>query len=85
MTRQLCWLPKVGAFGADGPLILHLRLDRSQRWKPYTAYPSLCVQDYPIPRGSKGWATSQKLLHAGWTIVPTDEARGSFITDSKAA
>lgn len=85
MTGQLCWLPKFGTFGVDGPLILNLRLDGSQRWKPYTAYPGLCVPDYPISRGSKGWATSQRLLQAGWTIVSTKEARRSFTPASKAA
>jgi hypothetical protein len=85
MSGQLCWLPKLAAFGANGPLILHLRLDRSQPWKPHTAYPGLCVPDYLISRGSKGWATSQKLLQTGWTIIPTHEARRSFAPSSKAA
>ncbi|NJP09354.1 MAG: hypothetical protein HC866_07605 [Leptolyngbyaceae cyanobacterium RU_5_1] len=72
MSGQLCWLPK---FRADGQLILHLRLEPYHPWKPYTNYPGLCVPDYPIPGGSKGWATSQKLLQAGWTIISTKQAQ----------
>lgn len=82
MSGQLCWLPK---FGADGQLILHLRMEPYQPWKPHTAYPELCVPDYPIPGGSKGWATSQKLLQAGWTMIPTQQARRSFDDNSQAA
>jgi hypothetical protein len=62
MLGELCWLPK---FGANGQLTLHLRLESHHPWKPCAAYPGLCVSDYPIPRDSKGWATSQKLLERG--------------------
>jgi hypothetical protein len=72
MSRQLCWLPK---FGVDGQLVLHLRMEPHQPWKPYTAYPQLSVPDLRIPGGSKGWATSQKLLRAGWTLISTEKAR----------
>lgn len=82
MSGQLCWLSK---FGSDGQLILHLRLKSHSPWKPYTAYPGLCVADYPIPGGSKGWATSQKLIQAGWTLIPTAQARKSSMSDSRAA
>lgn len=82
MTGQLCWLPK---FGGNGQLFLHLRKEPHQPWKPHTAYPGLCVPDYPIPGGSKGWATSQKLLQAGWTMVSTDQARRSVVDDSRVA
>ncbi|PSB05137.1 hypothetical protein C7B64_01090 [Merismopedia glauca CCAP 1448/3] len=82
MSGQLCWLPK---FGSDGQLILHLRLEPYQPWKPYTAYPRLCVPNYPIPGGSKGWATCQKLLQAGWTLIPTTQAHKSVVDDSWAA
>lgn len=71
MSGQLCWIPK---FGGKGELSLHLRLESHQPWKPHTHFPKLCVPDYPIPGGSKGWATSQKLLQAGWMLVPTDRA-----------
>jgi hypothetical protein len=75
MTGQLCWIP---SFVSQGKLTLHLRLDPYQPWKPHTAFPHLCVPDYPIPGGSKGWATSQRLLQAGWAIVPTAQVKVSF-------
>jgi hypothetical protein len=75
MAGQICWLPK---FGSNGKLALHLRLEPYHPWKPHTAFPHLCVADYPIPNGSKGWATCQKLLAAGWMVVPTERARESM-------
>jgi hypothetical protein len=78
MAGQLCWIPK---FGSNGTLALHLRLDPFHPWKPHTAFPNLCVPDYPMPGGSKGWATSQKLLQAGWEIVPTAQVKISFRDD----
>jgi hypothetical protein len=75
MTGQMCWLTK---FGGNGELILHLRLEPHQPWKPYALCPGLAVPDYPIPKGSKGWATYQKLFQAGWTLIPTAEGRASF-------
>jgi hypothetical protein len=74
MSGQLCWMPKIGSWKSEGTLVLHLRPSSSQPWKPYTAYPGLCIPDYPVPNGSKGWATSQRLLKAGWTIIPTKDA-----------
>jgi hypothetical protein len=82
MPGQLCWIPK---FGGNGTLCLHLRLKPSQPWRPYTSYPEFCVPDYLIAGGSKGWATSQKLLKSNWTIVPTREAQASFDDYSSAA
>ncbi len=75
MNGQLCWIPK---FGSKGKLALHLRFESFHPWKPHTAFPGLCIPDYPILLGSKGWATSQKLLQAGWTVISTQEAQGSF-------
>jgi hypothetical protein len=75
MAGQLCWLPK---FGSDGTLSLHLRLEPDHPWKPHTAFPHLCVADYLIPGGTKGWATCQQLLAAGWTIVTIAQGRKSF-------
>jgi hypothetical protein len=80
MSGQLCWLSK---FGGDGQLTLHLRKQPHEAWKPYTAYRELCVPDYPIPGGSKGWATSQKLMKAGWTLIPTHQAHQSFSNHSE--
>lgn len=71
MSGQMCWL---SSFGKDGEKILHLRLEPSKPWQPYTAYPMYSVADYKIPGGSKGWATYQKLLKAGWTLIPTAQA-----------
>jgi len=85
MTGQLCWIPKFGSFGNDKTLTLHLRLNPYDSWKPHTAYPGLCVPDYLISNGSKGWATSQKLIQAGWVCVPTKEARRTYGNDSIAA
>jgi hypothetical protein len=82
MSGQLCWLR---SFGTDGQLTLHMRLEPYQPWKPHTAYPEFCVADYPIPRGTKGWATCQKLLQAGWTLVSTEQAQRSFEDESWAA
>jgi hypothetical protein len=78
MAGQLCWIP---TFASKGKLTLHLRLDPFHPWKPHTAFPNLCVPDYPVPGGSKGWATSQRLLQAGWTIVPTAQVKVSFRED----
>jgi hypothetical protein len=75
MSGQLCWMPK---FRSGGRLFLHLRLDRDHPWKPHTAYPGLCVPDYPIPGGSPGWATSQKLLQVGWSVISIEQARRSI-------
>lgn len=75
MAGQICWIPK---YGSDGTLNLYLRLEPYHPWKPHTAFPGLCVPDYPMPGGSKGWATCQKLLRAGWTIISTEQASKSF-------
>jgi hypothetical protein len=82
MLGQLCWLPK---FGTNGQLTLHLRLESHQPWKPHTAYPGLCVPDYPILKGSKGWATSQRLLQRGWTVASTEQEKRASVDDSLAA
>lgn len=82
MAGQLCWMPK---FGGNGQLFLHLRTDPHHPWKLYTQCRGLCVPDYPIPGGSPGWATCQKLLQAGWTLVPTAQAYQIPIDKSLAA
>ncbi len=82
MSGQLCWLPK---FGADGQLFLYLRLEPHHPWKVHTSYPAFCISDYPIPSGSHGWATCQKLIKAGWTLIPTQDVQKSFKDDSLAA
>jgi hypothetical protein len=71
MHQQMCWLSK---FGNDEEKILHLQAGPNQPWRPYTAFPQYAVPDYQIPGGSKGWATYQKLLKAGWTLVHSARA-----------
>jgi len=66
MQRQMCWLSQ---FCQDGQKILHLRTAPHEPWRPCTAFPQYSVPDYRIPGGSKGWATYQKLLKAGWALV----------------
>jgi hypothetical protein len=80
--RQFCWIPRLGG---DGLLELHLRKEPHHPWKLYTHFPELCVPDYPIPNGSKGWATAQKLAQSGWTIVPTAQARSRWFDNPEAA
>jgi hypothetical protein len=71
MQRQMCWISKTSG---DGDKILYLQVSPGQPWRPYTAFPQFSVPDYQIPGGSKGWATYQKLLKAGWTLVPSARA-----------
>jgi hypothetical protein len=79
MLRQMCWLSKAG--GDNGEKILHLQTAPHEPWRPYTAFGKLAVPDYKIPGGSKGWATYQKLLKAGWTLVPSARAN-EFVSAS---
>lgn len=76
MARQMCWLPLARH---DGEKVLHLRIQPNQPWLPYTAMSQLAVPDYIIPGGSKGWATYQKLIQAGWTIVPISQVQESLL------
>lgn len=72
---QMCWLsPK----GGNENKILHLKVQLNQPWRSYTAFPHLSVPDYRIPGGSLGWATYQKLLKAGWTLVPSHKANSEI-------
>ncbi len=68
MQKRMCWL---SMSGEDGEKILHLQATPNESWRPYTAFPQYKVPDYDIPGGSKGYATYQKLLKAGWTLVPS--------------
>ncbi len=67
MSEQMCWLP---ILGSDGQKLLHLRTAPNQPWQSYKSFPQ-AIPDYVIPGGSKGWATYQKLLREGWTVIPT--------------
>ncbi|HBB36048.1 MAG TPA: hypothetical protein DDZ80_16065 [Cyanobacteria bacterium UBA8803] len=68
MLKEMCWL---SIMGTNGEKILHLRTAPNQPWRPYTAFPQYAVADYQIPGGSKGWATYQKLMSAGWSLLPS--------------
>lgn len=70
--KNMCWLSK---YGTDSEKVLHLQAAPNEPWKPYTAFPQYAVPDYPIPGGSKGWATYQKLMKAGWRLVPSARAQ----------
>ncbi|WP_072207811.1 hypothetical protein [Mastigocoleus testarum] len=69
MKGQMCWLSRSGQ---DGEKILHLRCASHEPWRPYTAFGKYIEPDYQIPGGSKGFATYQKLLKAGWTLLPSN-------------
>lgn len=78
MKGQMCW---ISPLGTDGEKILHLRSQSNRPWKPYNSLPQYAVPDYKdFPNGSKGWATFQKLLQAGWSVVPSDRAYTNFAT-----
>jgi len=72
MARQMCWL---SSNGTNAEKVLHLRLEQNQPWQPYTTFPQYAVLDYKVPGGSKGWATYQKLMQAGWSLVPNVQAQ----------
>ncbi|MBW4488246.1 MAG: hypothetical protein KME12_10705 [Trichocoleus desertorum ATA4-8-CV12] len=76
MTRQMCWLP-VGQ--KDDEKLLHLRMQPHQPWQPYQSFPQYAVPDYQVPGGSKGWATYQRLLREGWTLVSTATAQSQLV------
>jgi len=75
MRGQMCWL---SSYGGNGELILHLRAEAHQPWKPHTHFPGIAAPDYRVPGGSKGFATSQKLLAAGWTLLSTAEVKSAL-------
>jgi hypothetical protein len=75
MSGQMCWLPSLGG---DTEKVLHLRNYPNQPWQPYTAFSRYAVPDYRVPGGSKGWATYQKLLKAGWTLVNSAQANNFY-------
>ena len=77
MHRQMCWISKTGE---SGEKILHLQMAPNQPWRPYTAFPQFAVPDYQIPGGSKGWATYQKLLKAGWVLIKSANANAALAT-----
>jgi hypothetical protein len=71
--KEMCWLPCNGNYEK---IALHLREYPDQPWNVYTASPHF-VADYPVPGGSKGWATFQKLRQVGWSIISSEQAKSS--------
>lgn len=71
MKKEMCWLPRLGS---DETKILHLRTAPHEPWRPYNSFPQYSVPDYRVPKGSKGWATFQKLRLEGWVLVPSNQA-----------
>jgi hypothetical protein len=69
MPGEMQWRSPLG----PSTKILHLRMAPHEAWRPYTAFPQYAVPDYPMPGGSKGWATYQKLRLVGWTLVSSVE------------
>ena len=81
MRGQMCWLSQRSA---NEEKILHLQTAPNQPWQPYTAFRQYAVPDYGVPGGSKGWATYQKLMKAGWTLVPSARAQEFAIANTEA-
>ncbi|MEM9924006.1 MAG: hypothetical protein ACFB2X_08340 [Rivularia sp. (in: cyanobacteria)] len=80
--KRMCWLSKSGE---DGEKILHLQTAPNEPWRPYTTFSQFAVPDYRIPGGSKGYATFQKLLKAGWTLVSSARANEFSTPDTSDA
>jgi hypothetical protein len=68
MNKQMIWLPLKEK---NEVVALHLRTATNEGWKPYTSFPQYSVPDHPIPNGSKGYATYQKLKSQGWDLIST--------------
>jgi hypothetical protein len=72
MKGQMSWL---SASGTDGEKILHLRMKPYEPWRPYTEFRQYAVPDLNEPGASKGWTTYQKLIQAGWQLIPSSQVR----------
>lgn len=81
MPGQMCWLP---INHPDGEIVLHLRTNPNESWQPYRACPQYAAPDDKIPEGSKGWATYQKLMRSGWTLVPGTQTNKKFVLFQQA-
>jgi hypothetical protein len=69
-TGEMQWASGLGLSG-NGEKILYLKPPGEANFKPYTACSLYKIPDHKIPGGSKGWATYQKLLKAGWKLLPS--------------
>jgi hypothetical protein len=76
MSGQMCWL---FSSNHDSQPILNLQERSFDPWLPYTAFPQYKVPDYLISGGSKGWSTCQKLIKAGWMLMPTAQLRDTAV------
>uniref|UniRef100_A0A832H1J9 Uncharacterized protein n=1 Tax=Oscillatoriales cyanobacterium SpSt-402 TaxID=2282168 RepID=A0A832H1J9_9CYAN len=81
MLKEMCWLSPLGT---NSGKVLHLRTAPNEPWRPYTAFPQFSVPDHRVSGGSKGWATFQKLLKAGWTLLPS-ASDNSVVASIKAS
>jgi hypothetical protein len=72
---EMRWLSE----SENGTKVLYLREKSYEPWKHYYLFQHLCIPDYQIPGGSKGYATMQKLLKAGWSYIssPGIDERGA--------
>jgi hypothetical protein len=68
--RQMAWLE---THSTATNKVLHLKADDGN-WHPYSAFSHLRKPDSTLPGASKGYATMQHLLKAGWQLVPSEEA-----------
>ena len=73
-TKEMAWLePRSANLPTlmEGSKILHLGIYENGRriWKPYWDFPQFAIIPEPIEAMSKGYATMQKLLTAGWTLI----------------
>lgn len=66
---QMAW---IASFGSQEK-VLHLRTKPTDPWTRYNQHPN-GIADYKVPGGSKGWATYQHLMKAGWQLVSTADA-----------
>lgn len=62
---------------------LHLKAAGTLNWVPYNCS-RLAVANYPIHGGSRGYATMQKLLGAGWKIVNEQEITASYAEQTES-
>ena len=73
-TKEMAWLePRSANLSTpiEGDRILHLGIYENGKriWKPYWDFPQFAIIPESIPGASRGMATMQKLLTAGWTLV----------------
>jgi len=75
---SMCWKASASTYGE---LVLHLYVDGN--WKPYTQCPNYAIADYTVPKGSKGYATMQRLLKLGWKIVPAPNSQTDSLSTTE--